>query len=52
MNSDGGGLFSLPESMTDQQVWEAFRMANYAYSQEFECGKDEKINEIRRVLGL
>ena len=52
MNCDGERVFTVPESWTDEQVWECIRIANYAHSQGFESGMRSKAREIRKTLYL
>jgi hypothetical protein len=49
---DGEFRRVLPGEWTDQQVWEALKMANTFYAFGLASGKLEKINEIKRVLRI
>lgn len=48
--TEGYRIFILPESFTDDQVWECLRVANIAYAKGYEHGEEGKAREIRDAL--
>jgi hypothetical protein len=52
MRHDGEFRVVMPGEWTDEQVWEALKIANTFYGCGVEAGKMEKIHEIKRILLL
>ncbi len=50
IDCDGDEIFSVPETWTDNQVWEALDIANRVFSKGIDAGKAMKASEIRRAL--
>lgn len=52
VGEDGDIVYSFNENLTDSQVWEALRFANYLYAKGFATGEYSKARELRITLGI
>jgi hypothetical protein len=52
MDCDGERIFSVPESWTDDQIWNCLAIANRAYWNGFQYGGRDKAHEITKALYL
>jgi hypothetical protein len=50
MDTEGARIFVVPETFTDDQIWECLRIANVAYAEGDRNGKYAKAREIARAL--
>jgi len=50
--TDGSRVFVVPDSFTDEQIWECLRIANTAFNYGHVQGVQSKIRDIRQTLGL
>lgn len=50
--TEGSRVFIVPDSFTDEQIWECLRIANVAHECGYASGQRAKTLEIRKVLGL
>lgn len=51
-DDSGNRVYSFPGGTSDETVMLALRLANKAYDEGYDRGKDQKARELRAALGL